>query len=324
MKHLTRNGIWIGFATIVLLILSVTQNGIAAGREIKKDYPLTQLTKNVYVIYGPNEEVSKENQGFRNNPVIVTTDKGVVVVDPGSSVYTGEMVVKKVKSITGRPVIAVFNTHAHGDHWLGNQGIRNHYPKAPIYADANMMQGIANGEGEMWIKAINQRSDGAIEGTKVVAPDHTVKDGDKLTFGNITIEVHSAGKAHSDSDIMLWIPEEKVFLFGDVLRNENLSPFMSSFKGNLAALAAGEKINAKVYIPGHGKGGDKSIIVPYRNFIIDLKREVKKYFDGGLSDYEMKPKVIKALQAYQTWSGFDENIGRLISLAYLDVENESF
>jgi glyoxylase-like metal-dependent hydrolase (beta-lactamase superfamily II) len=318
------NGGWIGLASIVLLTLFVTQNGIAAGREIQKDYPLTQLTKNVYVIYGPNEEVSKQNQGFRNNPVVVITGKGVVVVDPGSSVYTGEMVVKKVKTVTDKPIIAVFDSHAHGDHWLGNQGIRNFYPNVPIYADAIMMQGVANGDGEMWIKAINQRSDGAIEGTKVVAPDHTVKDGDKLTFGNITIEVYSAGKAHSDSDIMLWIPEEKVFLFGDVLRNENLSPFMSSFKGDLAALALGEKINAKVYIPGHGKSGDKSIIGPYRNFIIDLKREVKKYFDQGLSDYEMKPKVINALNAYQAWSGFDENIGRLISLAYLDVENESF
>jgi len=325
MDHLKRIENWIGVVVIVLFIFSVTtQKGIAAGREIQKDYPLTQLTKNVYVIYGPNEEVSKENQAFRNNPVIVMTDKGVVVVDPGSSVYIGEMLVKKVKTLTDKPIIAVFNTHAHGDHWLGNHGIRNHYPKVPIYADLSMKQGIANGDGETWIKAINQRSDGAIEGTKVVGPDHVVKNGDEIKFGNITFKIYSAGKAHSDSDIMLQIPEEKVFLFGDVLRDHNISPFMSSFKGDLAALDLAEKVDAKVYVPGHGQSGGKELIDNFRKFIDVLKAEVRKHYDEGMSDFEMKPKVINALKGYQDWSGFDENIGRLISLAYLEVENDSF
>jgi len=30
------------------------------------------------------------------------------------------------------------------------------------------------------------------------------------------------------------------------------------------------------------------------------------------------------LAKYKDWSGFDENIGRLINLAYLEVEAESF
>ena len=293
-------------------------------RDIRKDYPLTQLTDKVYVIHGPNEEVSKENQGFRNNPVIVTTSKGVVVVDPGSSVYTGEMIVKKVKQLTDKPVVAVFDSHAHGDHWLGNHGIRKHYPDVPIYAHPKMKQRIESGDGDMWIKAIDQRTDGAIKGTEVVAPDHTVKQGDEVNFGNVTFRVYESGKAHSDSDIMLEIVEEKVFLFGDNLRDKNISQFMTSFAGNLAALELGEKLNAKVYVPGHGKSGDKSIIDQYRKFIVALKSEVKKHYEEGLSDFEMKPKVIKALGQYQDWTSIDENIGRLISLAYLEVENESF
>lgn len=324
MNSTRRFKLWFSGSVISLLVLATTQYVFAAGQEIRKDYPLTQLTKNVYMIVGPNEEVSKQNQGFRNNPVIVTTSKGVVVVDPGSSLYTGELVIRKVKSFTTKPVIAVFNTHAHGDHWLGNQGIRKYFPKVPIYADISVKQSIESGDGKMWIKAINQRTDGAIEGTRVVGPDHVVKNGDVIKFGNISFKVYHEGKAHSDGDIMLEIPEEKVFLFGDVLRNENISPFMSSFKGNLAALELGEKVNAKVYVPGHGNSGDKRIIDGYRKFILTVKAEVKKHYAEGLSDYEMKPRVIKALKPYQKWSGFDENIGRLISLAYLEVENESF
>lgn len=293
-------------------------------RDIKKDYPITRLTNNVHVIIGPNEEVSKQNQAFRNNPVIVTTSKGVVVIDPGSSVYIGEMVVKKVKTLTNKPIVAVFNSHGHGDHWLGNDGIRRHFPDAVIYGHEKMIHGIESGDGEMWISAINKRSEGAIEGTKVVAPNKPVKDGDRIKIGDITFRVYDAGMAHSDGDIMLDIIEEEVFLFGDVLRVENISPFMASFSGDLKALDMAEMLNAKVYVPGHGPSGGKVLIAEYRKFITILKSEVKKYYEEGLSDYEMKPKVIMALDKFKDWSGFDENIGRLINLAYLEVESEAF
>ena len=91
--------------------------GIAAGaafvygedRAIQVDYPLTRLTDRVYVIHGPNEAPTKANQGFRNNPVIVLTSAGTVVIDPGSSVYIGKMVLKKALGLSNKPVVAVFN-----------------------------------------------------------------------------------------------------------------------------------------------------------------------------------------------------------------------
>jgi len=186
-----------------------------ADRAIHKDYPLSRLSENVYVIHGPNEEVSRENQAFRNNPVIVLTSKGAVVVDPGSSVYIGEMVVNKVKSLTDKPIVAVFNTHGHGDHWLGNHGIKKHFPNVVIYSHENMIQAIAAGDGDTWIDAINKRSEGAIEGTKVVAPNTAVKNGERIQVGGLTFRVYFTGKAHSDNDIMLELVEEKVFIFGD-------------------------------------------------------------------------------------------------------------
>lgn len=309
---------------IVCMVATAVLAAPSGDLAIHQDYPLTRLTKHVYVIHGPNEEISKQNQAFRNNPVIVLTGKGVVVIDPGSSVYIGEMIVNKVKTLTSKPIVAVFNTHGHGDHWLGNHGIRKRFPDAVIYGHGNMIQGIKTGDGKMWIKAINKRSEGAIEGTRAIAPDKPVKDGDRIKIGNISFRVHGIGKAHSDSDIMLELVEEKVFIFGDVLRIKNISPFMASFSSNLKALDLGEKLNAKVYVPGHGTSGDKAIIAEYRGFITSLKAEVKKYFDEGMSDFEMKPKVIKALNKYKSWSGFDENIGRLINLVFLEVEAEGF
>ncbi|MDH5692218.1 MAG: MBL fold metallo-hydrolase [Gammaproteobacteria bacterium] len=307
---------------ISAVVLSFSVHG--GERDIQHNYPLEKLSANVYVIHGPNEEVTEQNQGFRNNPVVITTEKGAIIVDPGSSVYTGEMVVRKLKEVSEKPVIAVINSHGHGDHWLGNHGVKKHFPDVSIYSHPLMKKSIETNGGEMWIKAINQRSNNAIEGTQVVAPNKTVNEGDEMDFGNITLRVYYKGKAHSDGDIMLEVVQEKVFLFGDVLRVENISPFMASLNGNLAALDIGEKTGANIFVPGHGKSGDKRLINTYRKFLQSLKAEVKNNFESGLNDFEMKPKIIKAMNGYKDWSGLDENIGRLINLVYLEVEEESF
>lgn len=300
------------------------QSVIAADLSIKHDYKLDKLGKVTYVIHGPNEAPSKQNQGFRNNPVLVKTSKGIVVIDPGTSVYTGELVVKKAREISGKPIVAVFNSHVHGDHWLGNHGIKKHYKNVVIYSHPKMKTLVEAGDGEMWIKAIMKRTEGMIKGTKVVGPNKTVKHGDKLQIGDITFRIHHYDKAHTDHDIMIEIVEEKVLVCGDNLRNKNLSMFLTSFKGNLRALDLGVNTGARVFVPGHGLSGDKSIVDDYRKFLTDLKGEVRKHFEAGLSDFEMKPKIIKSLDSYKGYANFDENIGRLINLAYLEVENESF
>lgn len=220
--------------------------------------------------------------------------------------------------------MAVFNTHGHGDHWLGNHGIRKHYPKAVIYGHKQIIRAIESGDGDMWVKAINKRSEGMIEGTKVIVPDKAVKNADRIRIGDITFRIYDVDKAHSDGDIMIEIVNEKVFVFGDVLRVNNLSPFMASFSNNIKALESGKKLGAKVYVAGHGISTGIASIDEYHEFITLLKSTVRKYFNKDMSDFEMKPKVIKALAKYQGWSGFDENIGRLINLAYLEVESESF
>jgi len=55
-----------------------------------------------------------------------------------------------------------------------------------------------------------------------------------------------------------------------------------------------------------------------------LVASVKKYHAQGLADFEMKPKVVADLKAYQGWATFDDEIGKLISLVILQLEQESF
>ena len=83
------------------------------------------------------------------------------------------------------------------------------------------------------------------------------------------------------------------------------------------------KSGAKHFIPGHGLSGGREIVVAQRAFLKALHASVKKYYGQGLSDFEMKDKVMNDLAAYRDYYGFD-GLGRVINAAYLQIEAESF
>jgi len=309
---------------ILMLIVAGMSQAAQPDRAIKKDYSLQQLSKHVYVIQGPIEDPNPENQAFRNNPGIVLTEEGAVVIDPGSSVYVGEMVVRKVRSLTDKPIVAVFDTHAHGDHWLGNEGIKLSFPRAVIYAHPKMMALPIKEEGMRWLKAFNALSNNAVQGTTPVGPDVAVKDGQVIKIGGMQFRMLLPGPAHSDTDIMIEIPSEKVLFFGDIVRDGLLGPFMSSFKGNIAAIDRGLASGAKIFVPGHGRSGDAKVAKTYRRFLVTMREQVRKNYHKGKSDFEMKPDIEKALADYRNWVSFDASIGKLISIAYSEIEQEEF
>jgi glyoxylase-like metal-dependent hydrolase (beta-lactamase superfamily II) len=294
------------------------------GAAIEKDYPVKQISEHVYVIHGPNEFPNKANQGFMNNPGIVLTKKGVVVIDPGSSLQSGEMVLKKIATITKDPVIAVFNTHIHGDHWLGNDAIFRAYPKVVIYAHPKMMAKTTEA-GPFWVGFMNQLTDNAIRGTKPVPPNLGIENDETLTLGGLHFKAYHSGHAHTDGDLMVEVVEEKVIFLGDNVIDRAVRRMDDgSFPGSVKACDLALSTKAEHFVPGHGNTNGRALVTSYRDFLNTLYQSVKKYQAKGLSDFEMKDKVVADLKPYQQWLNFNSEIGKFISLAYLEAERESF
>lgn len=300
--------------------------GLLQGNALAEDYPIIKLSDKIRVIYGPFDVPDEINPGFRNNPVLVTTSKGLVVLDPGGSAWAGEMVIKKIKAAKLGPVVAVFDSHAHGDHWLGNEGVRRHYPNVPIYGHKLMKQRVENTDGERWLKMLNRLTKGAADGKKVVGPNKVVKNEDVITIGDTRFRIFHIAAGHTDNDIMVEIVGSGVLYTGDSVRNGMLGMMEedASFKGNLDTIDFMLNKKYQLYIPGHGKAGGTDMVRNYRTYLATLRNEVKKYYSQDLMDYQMKPKVVKALAKYKNWNGFDTYVGPHISRAYLEVQLEMF
>lgn len=290
-------------------------------------YSFEQLTNNIHVIHGTQALPSLKTRGFMNNPAIITTHKGVIIIDPGSSKEIGQQLLEKIKSITNKPIIAIFNTHVHGDHWLGNHGVRSVYPNVPIYAHQRMIERVKEGEGEQWIKLFMGMTKKAIANTKSVAPNIGLKGGETLKLDGITLKIHHTGHAHSDGDIMIEVVDDKGLFFGDIVAAKRVPnsdvPQDASFKGTINAIKLMLKGPSTLYIPGHGLSGGREVPEASLRFLVKLRESVTRYYNQGLSDFEMKEKVIKDLSEFKDWHNFKE-MGRVIAYVYQEVENDNF
>lgn len=311
----------------VAVLLFVTAAAAERGPAVP-DYPAEEVAAGTYVIHGPLGYPDPDNQGFMNNPAFVVTDAGVVVVDPGSSVQTGEMVLRQVRQVTAKPVVAVLNTHVHGDHWLGNQAVREADPEVPIYGHPEMIRAIEEkGVGEQWVANMESMTEGATRGTRVVGPNNAIGDGDTLEVGGVTFRFHhpDPGAAHTHTDVMIEVAERDVLFLGDNACNERIVRMDDgTFTGSVEVLEAARAVEAGVLVPGHGQTGGWEIVDAYQAYLEGLYGAVQEYYDQGMMDFEMKPKVRERLARFEDWSGFEEELGRHISLAMLEYEQRMF
>ncbi|MCU7960955.1 MAG: MBL fold metallo-hydrolase [gamma proteobacterium symbiont of Bathyaustriella thionipta] len=306
------------------LLLLLSNNLLAAGKSIP-DHPVQQIMDNVFMIEGPREMPNPQNRGFMNNPAFIISSNSVVVIDPGATLQVGEMLVRAIKSTTDKPVVAVFDTHVHGDHWLGNQAIVEHWPDVKIYGHPVMRSMIDKGAGDEWVSRMNTLTEGASKGTRVVAPNADAKQQDSFIIDGLQFKIHHYGQAHTLTDIMIEVPQKNLLFAGDNVTYKRI-PRMTdgSFPGNIAAVEHIMQNDIKLYVPGHGPVGGPEVPQAYMRYLSTLYNKVQELYEEGLSDFEMKDQVVAELSEFQDWAGFDEQIGKHINLAWMEIEAGEF
>ena len=97
-----------------------------------------------------------------------------------------------------------------------------------------------------------------------------------------------------------------------------------NFKGNIETIETARNLQPAIVVPGHGKTGGTELLDKYQTYLSILYKNVSKYFDEDLSDFEMKPLIHEQMEDYHDWSGYDDELGKHISGAYLEIEAAAF
>ena len=294
----------------------------AAPNDIIRNYPVDKVAPDTYVVHGPLAEPSVANQGFMNNPGWVIAGDQVVVIDPGSSVQAGRRIVQLIKKTTRLPVTTVFTTHIHGDHWLGNQAILEAWPKATLIAHPDMITKAHADDGQSWVNMMSRLTQGFTDGTRAVIPTVATTDGMTTKIGSRTFKIHSSNDAHSKTDIMIEVDNGVLFTGDNVLNKRVARMDDGTYAGTIKAIYHALSLPTKIIVPGHGKTAGREILTAQKAYLKTLFDAVKVEYDKGKSDFEMKATVAKKLAAFKHWQNFDASLGKLISLAVLEIEQQ--
>lgn len=287
------------------------------------------ISPHVSMIKAPDGFPTPENQGMMANLIFISGQQGIVVVDTGASVQIAEMAITQLKSLGSKPVIGIINTHYHGDHWLGNQAFATEYGKdLPIYAHAGARQAIAGAVGMFWRDNMVRWTNEATAGTQIVQPNKNIDHGFMLSLGDVTLKIHHYGKAHTPFDLCIEVVEDHVMCVGDVMMDHRIANMEDgSYTGTFEAidqLVANSQ--TKIWVPGHGDAGTHVIIWQRELFEGIWDSCVKAVEDGvsidGALALAMKdPRVFS--RAADT-KGWERNIGKYVSIAYLEAEQAKF
>jgi uncharacterized sulfatase len=214
----------------------------------KFDYQLAPLkvADDTWVLIGKTEDFTRANGGNIVNTAFVVTEDGVVVIDSGPSRRYAEQMRAAIAKITAKPVVRVFNTHHHPDHFLGNQV----FARVPTAALAVTIAGQKQ-EGVAFTDNVYRLSGDWILGTEPVAASESVAPGVYNIGGHAFELIALAG--HTQGDLVILDRSTGVIFTGDlVFHNRAPTTPHASIAQWLAALDGLDAIRYQLMVPGHG------------------------------------------------------------------------
>jgi glyoxylase-like metal-dependent hydrolase (beta-lactamase superfamily II)/rhodanese-related sulfurtransferase len=241
-----------------------------------------KVTEGVWSAIGATQPHTYENSGHNNNLSFVITDDGVLVVNAGDNYLLAKSLHDEIRKITDQPVRYVVLENGQGHAMLGmtywqEQGV-------PVIAHVDAAREIEKNGPEL-LARLQQRSRDKAFRTRLGTPDQVFTDRVDLELGGETIEVLNLGPAHSPGDIVVWLPERKVVISGDVAFHERMLPIFedTDTAGWIDTWDRFVELGAEIIIPGHGGPveGYDTVTRYTRDYLVYMREQIEKILDAG-------------------------------------------
>jgi len=278
----------------------------------------------VYAIITPSRDLpNPQNKGWNSNSGFVITNAGVLLFDSGSSAAIGSAIKSLIAKTTHQPVRWIINSHAHGDHWLGNHAFKD--TVQAIYSSDITAQRITN-NAQSWVERFKKMTAGASGDSAILSPDRLITKNTDLVFGSTKVSLLLSANSHSPGDIFLWLADRKVLIAGDVVYSDRMpSTRDSELQHWIPLLDQLIAMQPDVVIPGHGAVTDVAGLKRLRDLLQAFWDAVQHAYQADKTAAEMTAEVIAALAPFsQHYPGLAEKVRRDISQVYLQVEAASF
>jgi cyclase len=210
-----------------------------------------KLKDDLYVIH---------NDFVPGNTTVLVTNDGVLLVDDKFDV-DHEGIMAELRKITDKPVKYVVNTHHHPDHSGGN--VKFQAMNAVIVAsqEAREQMVVANQPGK---------------------PDIVIEHHAHIFLGGKNVALYHYGRAHTNGDVVVLFPAERVLATGDIYTKGDDVPELIDYSGGGSAvewpgtLRSALQLDFDTVVPGHGPISTKQEMAAFRESTIRLVARVRE------------------------------------------------
>lgn len=281
---------------------------------------VVEASPGLFVHFGKVESVAAGSDGDVANTGFIIGERGVAVIDAGTTRANGEALYLALRQHTDLPITALILTHMHPDHVLG----------ASVFRDAGARV-IASTKLPL---ALAQRADGYLagmdrligpdqtHGTQAIYPDITLSSEMTLDLGGRILDLKTYPTAHTDNDLTVLDRESATMWMGDLVFLEHTPALDGSINGWLDALGGLSTQPVRHMVPGHGRmvAAFPDGAEPTRNYLGAIREETRAALAQGESLSEAIRHVGHSHAA--DWQMFEEFNPRNATSAYVELEWE--
>ena len=287
---------------------------------------VSQVAPGVYVHIGQHKDFGEGYDGDIANIGFVVGLDAVAVIDTGGSYAVGKALREAVRGITRLPIRYVINTHVHPDHVFGNAAFVDADAIGPgpaprLVGHASLPQAM-RARSDTYLRNLARELGEQARGSRLVAPDVTVKQRLTLDLGGRKLELTAWPGAHTDNDLTVFDARTGTLWTGDLLFVERTPSIDGDLAGWLRATQELAGLAAVNTIPGHGPVvRDKNrALARQRDYLTVLLRDVRASIRGGGGMQEAMDTAAASERAH--WQLFDAVNRRNVSLIYPALEWE--
>lgn len=284
---------------------------------------LVRLSERAYGYLQKDEGLGWSNSG------VIAGKEGAILIDTLFDLRLTRAMLDHIARQINKPIHRLVNTHHNGDHCWGNQLVAG----AEIIAHRNFRNELFKTSPELTeaLKGMSAETDGMAGLQQALAPfdfsgitlmPPTLVFDNRLTLyvDDHEVELRHVGPAHTSTDIIAFLPEDKILYAGDIIfRLCTPIGWEGTFEKWIEALDLIIALAPDKIVPGHGPLCGVEGAIEMREYLLYVHREARACYERGMPAAEAARAIDPG--PYTGWTE-PERIVFNVSRAYREFRGE--
>jgi len=274
------------------------------------DLSSQKITENVLIVKGGGANVT-----------VIATEKGLVLIDTFISPGAARRAQKIIQEFSNKPILYAINTHYHADHSFGNQVFSDaviigspDYKKNASTRYCPRIENIQKAITDIQEELKNNQLESKYVETlkdqlnsyrqllkdsrnfKLTGPEISLQGNAVLKLGSTTFKIFTSGPAHTSADLVVYIPEEKLLVMGDLFWDHYI-PYMDPHESDPCNwIAFLDKLPTMIneiqfVVPGHGNVQGRQALKTMQELLQTIWDAVVNAKERGLTLTQAKKEI---------------------------------